>query len=95
MLQVTFASGDGSFSAIFDHEDKQKAVEAVLAELVKSQGFFATNKIHTEFPSYFTPRYGAYGILLMPSEDLEYKLDSDSTWWVYVNEYVVGTLLNV
>lgn len=95
MLQVTFASGDGSFSAIFDHEDKQKAAEAVLAELIKSQGFFADNKIVSEFPSYFTPRHGVYGILLMPCEDLDCKLEGDNTWWIYIDEYVVGELLNV
>ena len=98
MLLVKIENIDDSYVGVFNTDDKQVAAEAALADLVKGQGFFAENRVHTEFPPAFTPDAGLYGILLMPGEgedeeDLEYRVDRANTYRVQVIPYGPGTMI--
>ena len=96
MLKVTIVNIDGPFIAVFDHDDKPKAVEAVLASLIADHGFFADNRIVPIAEFDFTPAYdGAYGVLLMEGEEVdEWQINGENTYWIYVTEYKSGTVIS-
>ena len=98
MLLVKIENIDNTYLGVFDTDDKQAAAEAALVDLVKCNGFFAENRVHTEFPAAFTPDAGVHGLLLMPDEgkdeeDLEYRVDHENTYFVWVVSYEPGVMI--
>lgn len=96
MIKATIANIDGSYTAIYDHDDKEAAANDLLAKLIKHHGFFAENRIYTDFKTHhFTPNDDVYGMLLMPGEedDFDYKLEHANTYWVLVDKYESGQVI--
>jgi len=98
MLRVQIGNIDGNLSGIFEIDDPQKAAEAALASLIKNDGFFAENRICNKYPPSFTPSDGVIGFLVMPDNkiddlnELEYKVDSENTFWVTVKPVEFGKM---
>lgn len=99
LLKVTIANIDGPFVWLFDSDDKRVCVRRALDDLIANHGFFKDNLIldRDKFPSIpeWVEPENVFGILLMPGEeeDLDYLLDNENTYWIYVEEYEPGTCI--
>ena len=101
LYRVDF-SGERSLSGVFEASDRLKAAELALTSAVKDHGFFAVNRIHTQFPISFVTPPDALGFLVMPKDVVEMKLGgdeelahlahSDSTTWIHVSLLVLNEL---
>lgn len=91
MLRVSIASSDFSCSGIYETNDRIEAAALALTDAVKRFGFHKENMICRKFPSDFKLSEGAFGLLVMPDDDindpeeLEYLVSNDSTTWIYVS----------
>ena len=90
MLRVSIAGDDWSYSGFYETDDRAKAAEMALADMVARFGFFKENVICRKFPPGFKLLFGAFGLLVMPGdaiddpEELAYLAGNDNTTWVYV-----------
>ncbi len=106
LRKVRIGNIDGFYTWLFYIDlDVDQCVRKALDELIDQYGFFEDNRIETNIPENLIPdgyfltssKGGAYGILLMPDEeeDLEYILNNENTYWIFVTEYEPGTILAV
>jgi hypothetical protein len=98
MLLVQIQNIDNTFFCVFDGDDPDAAAKVALAQLIEHHNFFDDNVliVIADFPPSFTPDDDVVGILVLSNEtseeDLEYAIDSESTYWITTKPYELNTV---
>jgi hypothetical protein len=67
---------------------RRQCVEKALSDLVAPQEMILQRPKNEDLSS-----LSAYGILLMPGEELEYVQGDENAYWVFTSEYELGTVI--